>query len=117
MKIKNPMMISDLMKLFGIKYFTIGWGQSTVLRNGKDREIISHLLTPLSGIIIIRKKGGYLCYCIYKDMYYHTQWHSYTMDITKGLRDMKKYEGLGCKMYYPEKIRQEIRDYLIMQQL
>jgi len=106
-----------MMELLNIKYFTVGWGQSRLIREGADREIVAHLLTPLGGFIMMKKRGGFICYRIVQDATWESCWRSLEISEEYFLKCIKKYKKFGCDVHFPNSIKIKLRNYMIMKQL
>jgi len=117
----NKLTVGQLIKEFGIGYFSIGYGETRTINRAYQREVIAYAKGYYGITLFFRKRGGILCYNIAKLIHRYNSYHEnrgHNLTLQDGLKILKevKQQGLG-KVYLPKNIEQEIINTIILENI
>jgi len=112
--------IGKLLKNLCVKSISIRYGHTRTILKDKNREIISYVITPYSGIIIMRKKTPKGTFLAYKYTIPSLSYRYVSMEnlrIEDALREIKKFKTESISVSLTPKLENEIQTAIFMEKL
>ena len=109
--------IQDFMDTYNIgRNYSIGYGETRTLKRSHMKEVIGCIESYGSGLIIFKKRGGYLAYCFAINSYGVT---FNVMDLSKALNDMKevKEKKVGRVYWKSKEDKEEFVSQIILNKI